>query len=77
VTLKLGEIIPRGKRARTGLYAILDTRRDKILRVALSQEVAEILCDYQSRYVREAFLAQVETETVPGSDSGTRSPDVV
>ena len=56
----MGDEVPKGSKAKTGLYAILDRHKDTILRVALSKDIAETLCDYDSRYVKEAFISDVK-----------------
>jgi hypothetical protein len=65
VRLFLGKELPLGQVSSTGAYAIIDRRKGKTLRVALNQELAEVLCDYSSRYVREVsikFTAKPEKE---------------
>jgi hypothetical protein len=57
VTLMEGREIEKGEESSSGLYAIIDRRKGKILRVALGQAIAEILAaDYKSRKVTEAFI---------------------
>jgi hypothetical protein len=38
----------------TGFYAVCS--KNKILRVAMSREIAELLCDYDSRYLAVAYV---------------------
>jgi len=40
----------------TGLYAIIDARKDYTLRVALDRRIAHTLCDWQWRYLEEVSL---------------------
>lgn len=61
ITLKLGDEVPKGKKAKTGLYAILSRKSDIILRVCLDKKAAEIECDYVSRYIREGFISSVDS----------------
>jgi hypothetical protein len=57
VTLKPGRELIRGETSSSSAYGILDRRKGRILRVALSQEIAELLAaDYQHRKVVEMFL---------------------
>lgn len=56
VTLKLGKILIRGKISQSKAYAIVSRKNNKILRVTLYKEMAELLCDYDSRYVAECWL---------------------
>lgn len=52
---RLGKKLSKGEKSR-GLYAIMSTRKDIVLRIALLQEQAELYCDYDSRYLQEVFL---------------------
>ena len=57
ITLKLGKELAKGEPSPSGAYAIVDQRKGKILRVALSQQIAELLAaDYRSRKVQEAYI---------------------
>jgi hypothetical protein len=57
IKLELGKELERGNTSSSGAYAIVDKRKEKILRVALNQDIAEILAaDYKSRKVVEAFV---------------------
>lgn len=40
----------------TGLYSIVDARKDYTLRVALDRRVAHMLCDWNWRYLQEVHL---------------------
>jgi len=40
----------------SGLYGIVDSRRDFTLRIACDREIALILCDFEWRYLQEVFL---------------------
>jgi hypothetical protein len=55
--------LQKGEVSSTGLYAIIDRRKGKILRVALHQTIAEILAaDYKNRKVTEAFIIREREE---------------
>ena len=57
IKLELGRELGKGNTSSSGAYAIVDKNKGKILRVALNQEIAEILAaDYKSRKVVEAYL---------------------
>lgn len=55
----LGRELNKGDNSRSGLYAIVSSK-GIILRVSLFQEVAEMLCDYSSRYIHEVFISKTE-----------------
>lgn len=56
ITLKLGKELAKGEPSESGAYAIVDSRKGKILRVALQQQIAELLAaDYSTRKVQEAY----------------------
>jgi hypothetical protein len=57
VTLREGQELQKGEESASGLYAIIDRRKGKILRVALRQAIAELLAaDYTTRKVTEAYI---------------------
>lgn len=59
ITLTKGKELEKGEASASGAYAIMDRRKEKILRVALRQEIAELLAaDYSSRKVMEAFITR-------------------
>ena len=51
-----GHPLRKGEVSSSGLYAIVATKNERILRIATSLEEADILCDYQSRGIREAWI---------------------
>lgn len=51
----LGKILKPGE-ASSGLYAIMSTKNNIVLRIAMTKELAEILTCDDSRYIQEAFL---------------------
>ncbi len=59
ITLREGKELVKGETSPSGLYAIIDRRKGKILRVALGQEIAEVLAaDYKTRKVTEAYITR-------------------
>lgn len=57
ITLREGRELHQGEASSSGLYAITDRRKGMILRVAMKQEIAEVLAaDYKTRKVTEAFV---------------------
>lgn len=40
----------------TGLYAIVSSKNNRVLRIATSVEEADLLCDYESRKICEAWI---------------------
>ncbi len=59
ITLKIGNEIGPGQNSPTGLYALIDRRKGKTLRVAMNKELANLVCDFKSRYLAEAFIEKV------------------
>ena len=60
IGLKLGKELAKGEPSQSGAYAIVDTRKGKILRVALHQKIAELLAaDYSARKVQEAYCTML------------------
>jgi hypothetical protein len=55
-TFQLGRPLQRGETSASGLYALCSARKDITLRIALVREAAELMCDYDSRMIREAWL---------------------
>jgi hypothetical protein len=56
IEFKLGRELAPGERSRNGLYALLARKRDQVLRISMIQEAADLLCDYESRYIRECYV---------------------
>lgn len=52
---KLGKKLEVGEKSR-GLYAIMSTKKNIVLRISVLKEHAELLCDNDSRYLQEVFL---------------------
>lgn len=40
----------------SGLYGIIDSRRDYTLRISLCRESANIMCDFHWRYLQEVWI---------------------
>lgn len=51
----MGSPLPKGTPSSTQIYALV-TKKNRILRVALNQEIAELICDYDTRRVAEALV---------------------
>lgn len=54
--LKLGRPLSPGTKSASGMYAIVAKRRDRILRICLIQELAELMSQDESRYLAEVWL---------------------
>lgn len=50
-----GRILERGEESSSGLYGI-ESHKGKLLRIALSKDVADMLCDWRFRKLREIRL---------------------
>ena len=53
---KLGKPLKNGEKSRSGLYAVVAKKRDRILRVSLIKELAELMDDGESRYLAECWV---------------------
>lgn len=56
VTLKVGRRLKNGETSKSGAYAILNERKNWILRVSLHKDVADYCCQDNSRYIAECYL---------------------
>lgn len=55
VKYKLGKRLENGCIS-LGLYAIMSSKKDIVLRVSMTNEHAELLTQDESRYIREVYL---------------------
>lgn len=51
-----GKILRPGEISSSGLYGIIGTRKNILLRVQLTKEIAEIFTEDPSRHIEEIFL---------------------
>jgi hypothetical protein len=51
----LGKVLQSGETSR-GLYAIMSSKNNIVLRIAMTKELAEMLTCDDSRYIQEVFL---------------------
>lgn len=56
VTIKVGRRLKDGETSSSGLYGIVATRNDRLLRVSLSKDIAEFMCNDDSRYLAECYV---------------------
>lgn len=54
--LVIGRPLARHEKSSSGLYALISKRKGSVLRVALSEEEADLLCDYASRGIHECWF---------------------
>lgn len=59
---KIGKTLKHGEKSETGLYAIVNTKKNLVLRVAMSAELAEYLTNDDSRHICECHLLPVKSE---------------
>lgn len=70
MTLKIGKELIRGETSVSGAYGVIDRRKGKILRVALSREIAELLAaDYQHRKVVETYVVPLDKKPLRSLES--------
>lgn len=51
-----GRVLKPTEKSKSGLYAIIGTRKDVVLRMTLFNEGAELLTGCDSRHIEEVFL---------------------
>lgn len=56
--LRTGQELKEGERSRNGLYAIMSRRKNRILRLTHTYDTAQLLCDWDSRYLAEAGIVK-------------------
>ena len=56
VTFRVGRELLPGEASRSQLYALVSKRSGAVLRISMVREIAEELCDYDSRYLAECWL---------------------
>ena len=56
VELKTGRRLAPGEKSLTGLYGLVSNSKGRLLRVALNPEVAEALCDENTRHIVECSI---------------------
>ena len=55
-----GKKLAPGEESKTGLYAIIGTKKDLVLRVSLFTDAAELLTECDSRHIEEIYLISVD-----------------
>lgn len=55
---KLGRPLEPGEESCNGLYAIVGTKKDLVLRISLTKEAAEFMTKDESRHIAEIYLNQ-------------------
>lgn len=53
-----GRELSKGERINNGAYAIVSRKKGKILRLTPRYEMADTLCDYDSRYLEQCWIMQ-------------------
>lgn len=53
---KIGKKLEHGEKSTSGLYAIVSAKGGYALRISLIKEIAEMLCDNDTRYLAEAWM---------------------
>lgn len=54
-----GKKLEPGTKSKTGLYAIVGTRKDLVLRITLFKDGAEMLTEDDSRHIEEVSLVSI------------------
>lgn len=59
ITFRLGRVLRAGETSSTGIYALVKTKNDWTLRISLHKNVANYLCDFNTRSLRECHVIKV------------------
>lgn len=51
-----GRLLQPGERSCSGIYALCSTKGDRILRVPMDFGTANLLCDWNNRILKEAYI---------------------
>ena len=53
---RLGKVLSKNDKSRSGLYAVMSTAKGIVLRVCMFEEAAKMMTEDESRYLQEIFL---------------------
>ncbi len=56
LSFQVGKILQPGEQSANGLYAICSTKTNKVLRIAMNYELAQLMSDNHYRYLAEVGI---------------------
>jgi hypothetical protein len=59
ISFRLGKELTAGETSSTGIYAIVKSKNDWTLRISLIKDVANYLCDFNTRKLRECIITKI------------------
>lgn len=59
ITFKLGKELKKDETSSTGLYAIVKSKNNWTLRISLFKNIANYLCDFETRKLRECIITKI------------------
>lgn len=60
ITFKLGKELKPNETSSTGIYAIVKSKNDWTLRISLFKNVANYICDFDTRKLRECIITKIK-----------------
>lgn len=59
ISFRLGKTLKPNEKSSTGFYALVKTKNNWTLRISLYQNIANYLCDFDTRSLRECIITKV------------------
>jgi hypothetical protein len=59
ISFSLGKVLKPNEVSSTGIYALVKAKNDWTLRISLHKNVANYLCDFDTRRLRECIITKV------------------
>jgi hypothetical protein len=59
ISFKLGKHLQQNETSTTGIYAIVKSKNDWTLRISLFKNVANHICDFETRTLRECIITKI------------------
>lgn len=59
IKFRLGRELQPGEASSTGIYAIVKAKNNWTLRISLQKDIANYLCDFNSRKLRECIITKI------------------
>jgi hypothetical protein len=59
ISFRLGKSLSPNETSSTGLYALVKTKNNWTLRISLYKNIANYLCDFDTRSLRECIITKV------------------
>jgi hypothetical protein len=59
ISFKLGRILEPNETSATGIYALVKSKNNWTLRISLFKNVANYLCDFDTRILRECIITRI------------------